>query len=134
MQSLEVFKISIKKWVFVIPFDLKRERSAREHFHMINLMRNGLFFFTINYLLDFEVMLLPTKGIRKLSAQTLGHLPFSTPASHKLLNGDLNCQQSFFKFSNSLSHVVTKNRLCMMQNLYLESLLLQLTEHEAMPV
>ncbi len=60
MKSFEILQVTVKKWVFVVPFDLKGERVTVKSLDMINLVRGGLPWGAVNSLSYDEHMLLPT--------------------------------------------------------------------------
>ncbi len=68
MQALEVFQVSVKKRVFVIPLNFTPYCSdAFDSLNVINFMRSRFTRNAVNSFLYFEVVLGPSKAGKRLS-------------------------------------------------------------------
>ena len=63
MQAFKIVQIPIKEGILVVPFDLKSKHPSPKSLHMVNLVRNGLFLFSVNNLLHLEIVSYPTEPI-----------------------------------------------------------------------
>lgn len=101
MKSLEVFQITVKKRIFVVPLYFKSKSKTRKNFHMINFMRNGLFFQPINYFLYFKLMLFPFIGLTQLSSDSLCQLAFTAATTNQFFSRNRNVQKYGFQLIDS---------------------------------
>ncbi len=59
MEALEVFKITVKEGILIVPFDLKSERASLGPANVINLVACGALLPSVNQRLHYEIVLLP---------------------------------------------------------------------------
>ncbi len=96
MQALEVLQIAVEERVLVVPFDLERNRSCVERFHLVDLVRLRFFLDSINDPLNDEIMLAPVVSGQSV-AKALRPLCLAASRSDNFLTRNGRRQQNTFK-------------------------------------
>src|SRR6218665_792563 len=133
MKAFEVLHIPVAEWVFVVPFDLKRDCSASsvrqiEYLHMIHFVRDRLAWHIVDAPLDGEGLGSPAFRLEP-TPEPLCPFGFPAAASDDLLNGDGRRKQDVFKFLLHLRKVTTQDRLGVTMKVHLEACSLELFKH-----
>ncbi len=71
METLEIFQVTVKKRIFVIPFDFESECSSREIFYVIYFMGDRFSLYAIHNSFHFEVVFAPASVLIQCSPQSL---------------------------------------------------------------
>src|SRR5262249_11670414 len=101
MKALEVFKISIKEWIFIIPFDLQSDSIAGRTFafeatNMVDLVRDRFSNFSVDRLRDRERLLCPVFGGQSVS-KPLCALSLTSARSNQFFNRDRLVEDDLFE-------------------------------------
>jgi hypothetical protein len=101
VEPLEVLKITIKKWVLVIPSYLHRELAVANGPDVINLMADRFSLYTIDELLYFKTVPSPAE-MSELASQTLGDLGFTPTSANQGFDRNAEGSENIFQFAQAV--------------------------------
>lgn len=130
MQSFEIFQVTIKEWVFIIPFYFESNRTSLKAVDVINLVRLRLPLDAVNNPLNHEFVLSPAMRLQRI-AKPLSPLGLSAARSNDFLNGDRGCEQDFFKLGDDFREIGSGDGLRVRTKFNLEAAFNQFVEHPA---
>jgi hypothetical protein len=122
VKPLEVFSITVKERIFVIPFNLQGKCACRKPFGVINFVENGFLLFSIHDFFDLEVVLSLTVVIRQYAPKSLGELALTSAAANQFLGRNPCAGQNRFKFCYCISHVMSQDRCRVVQSKNLQAI------------
>lgn len=92
VETLEVLQITIKKWIFVVPFDLQSHRALICSAYMIDLMCHRSSLPSIYNLADHDIAFVPSLIVQG-SPESLSCLGFPSTATDQFNIHDLYARQ-----------------------------------------
>jgi len=112
VQPLEIFEVTVKERVLVVPLDFERERTIRRFENMIDLMRSSFAFIPIDDRLNNEFMFLSAEFIKRVT-QPHGGLGLAATAPDQFLCRYSERKQRRNKRVRLVGEIPFENRLGM---------------------
>lgn len=101
MQAFEIFKITVEKWVLVVPLNFKRDESILELPDVVNFVGLSFLFHAVYCPLDHEVVLAPASRSQCV-AQSLRPLGLSPARANDLLDWYCGGDQDLLEFGSDV--------------------------------